>query len=148
MDMSGSSALIVMIIEKQCYIINVGSSRAVLSADSGKSIVPLSRDHKPGDPAERIRVKKAGGKIFQEQIIDEFGKHMLGPERILPGKLTLTRCFGDIYAKDEALGNQKGVVIAVPEIVQFEIMPNHDFIILASDGIFDTINNQDAILSI
>jgi serine/threonine protein phosphatase PrpC len=42
----------------------LGSSRALLSADSGKSIVPLSKDHKPDEPSEKIRIKKAGGRIY------------------------------------------------------------------------------------
>ena len=46
------------------------------------------------------------------------------------------------------LGGKPNVVSAVPEIVHFEIKANHDFIILASDGIFDTINNQDSILTV
>ena len=52
---------------------NVGDSRAILSADSGKSIVPLSRDHKPGEPSERKRIKKTGGKIYQTQGYNEMG---------------------------------------------------------------------------
>ena len=66
---------------------------------------------------------------------------MLGPFRVLPGRITVTRTFGDLGAKVKELGGKKGVIIAKPEIVDFEIKPNHDFIILASDGIFDTINN-------
>jgi len=46
-DKSGSCAIIALVIDKICYVVNLGNSRALLSADSGKSIVPLSKDHKP-----------------------------------------------------------------------------------------------------
>ena len=46
------------------------------------------------------------------------------------------------------LGGKPNVVSAVPEIVHFEIKANHDFIILASDGIFDTVSNKEAVMSI
>ena len=44
------------------------------------------------------------------------------------------------------LGGKPNVVSAVPEIVHFEIKANHDFIILASDGIFDTVSNKEAVM--
>ena len=47
-----------------CYVANVGDSRAVLSADGGNKIYPLSNDHKPGDEKEATRIKNAGGEIY------------------------------------------------------------------------------------
>ena len=47
-----------------CYSANVGDSRAIMSIDSGKVIVPLSKDHKPSEINECDRIIKAGGKIY------------------------------------------------------------------------------------
>jgi protein phosphatase 2C family protein 2/3 len=74
----------------------------------------------------------------------------------LPGRLSVSRTFGDIEAKIERRGGNRNVVIAVPEIKSFRISEEHDFIVLASklynvyiyiigDGIFDKINNKEAI---
>lgn len=51
-DKSGSCAIVILIIQDICYCANVGDSRAVLSSDSGKNVIPLSFDHKPGDDKE------------------------------------------------------------------------------------------------
>ena len=51
-DKSGSCAIVVLIVQDVCYCANVGDSRAVLSSESGKNVVPLSFDHKPGDDKE------------------------------------------------------------------------------------------------
>jgi serine/threonine protein phosphatase PrpC len=37
------------------------------------------------------------------------------------------------------------VVIPTPEIKSFKIVKEHDFIVLACDGIFDKMNNKDTI---
>jgi protein phosphatase PTC2/3 len=63
----------------------------------------------------------------------------------LPGRLSVSRTFGDLEAKIEKRKGNKNVVIAVPEIKSFRITDDHDFIVLASDGIYDKINNKDAI---
>lgn len=55
---------------------------------------------------------------------------MLGPYRVLPGRLSVTRTFGDIEAKFVRYGGNPRVVVAVPEIKSFKIDHKHDFIIL------------------
>jgi len=44
----------------------------------------------------------------------------------------VTRTFGDIEAKLVKLGGNPNVVIAVPDIKEFDITEEHDFIMLAS----------------
>lgn len=51
--------------EDMCYVANVGDSRAILSADQGARLFPLSRDHKPNDEMERKRIIEGGGQIYQ-----------------------------------------------------------------------------------
>jgi len=48
-------------------------------------------------------------------------------------------------AKIKELGGNPDVIIAEPEIKSFKISSEHDFIVMASDGIFDKLSNQDAI---
>lgn len=125
---------------------NVGDSRAVLSGEGGKKIFPLSLDHKPCDEVERKRIIEAGGQIYQTAIpktleIDQ----EYGPHRVLPGRLSVSRTFGDLEAKIEQLGGNPKVVIAEPDIKAFRVTESHDFIVMGSDGIFDKISNRETV---
>lgn len=71
---------------------------------------------------------------------------LYGPFRVLPGRLSVSRTFGDIEAKMEKFGGLPGVVSAEPEISQFTIEETkHDFIILGCDGIFDRLSSLNVI---
>lgn len=54
-----------LIIEDDCYICNVGDSRAVASRNGGKIGQAVTRDHKPSDEQERMRILNAGGRVYQ-----------------------------------------------------------------------------------
>ena len=41
-DKSGSCAIIVLTVETECYIANVGDSRAIMSVDGGMRVYELS----------------------------------------------------------------------------------------------------------
>lgn len=69
----------------------------------------------------------------------------MGPLRVLPGRLSVSRTFGDIEAKLERFGGKPNVVIAEPDLRSFKILPEHDFIAIASDGIFDKMSSQDVV---
>ena len=58
---------------------------------------------------------------------------IVGPHRVLPGRLSVSRTFGDAEAKLAAHGGNPKVVISIPDIKSFKIIKDHDFIIMASN---------------
>lgn len=129
--------------DKNVYIANVGDSRAIMSADFGDKVYILTTDHKPTDENEIKRIVENGGKIYQTQttfnpIKKNYGggksqlapQIMLGPPRVKPGRLSVSRTFGDIEAKYPVYGGNPKVVIAVPEISEFVVSPSFDFLLL------------------
>jgi len=56
---------IITFIENVCYIANLGDSRAIMSLNRGRELKVLTNDHKPSEEAERMRIIKAGGKVYQ-----------------------------------------------------------------------------------
>ena len=52
-DKSGSCAVMIAALDSTLYCANVGDSRAIMSADHGKKLYILSKDHKPDEDSER-----------------------------------------------------------------------------------------------
>eukprot|EP00919_Chromeraceae_sp_WS-2016_P036386 GHVR01086361.1.p1 GENE.GHVR01086361.1~~GHVR01086361.1.p1 ORF type:complete len:113 (-),score=3.64 GHVR01086361.1:199-537(-) len=98
-ERSGSCAIVVLIIDDTCYVANVGDSRAILSTMMGRQVYPISKDHKPDSDTERQRIISAGGNIYKSITKCKNGNTFEGPYRIEPGKLSVSRSFGDIEAK-------------------------------------------------
>mmetsp|Transcript_9638 Transcript_9638/g.18088 ORF Transcript_9638/g.18088 Transcript_9638/m.18088 type:complete len:520 (-) Transcript_9638:365-1924(-) len=156
-------------------ISNLGDSRAILgyrdeevegeeaSSRHGKIVaVPLSQDQTPWRKDERQRIVKAGGRVMtidqmdgkvpiddtdndqdrklgEDEFIDEKGD----PPRVwladknLPGT-SFTRSLGDSTA------NQVGV-FAEPEFFSKPITDQDEILVLASDGVFEFLQNQEII---
>ena len=57
--------------------------------------------------------------------------------RVFPGKLSVSRTFGDIEAKHPKYGGNLKVITCEPEIVSFKLQDNYDFILVGCDGIFE-----------
>lgn len=161
-DKSGSCATCTLFVEDMCYVINVGDSRTIMSADEGAKIYVLNVDHKPTDDVEKERITSNGGSVYQTQTVARppnantnnfMGNSMfatptqilLGPHRVMPGRLSVSRTFGDIEAKKVELGGNPNVVVATPDIKAFKIKDSHDCILLGCDGIFDKMSNKDCI---
>eukprot|EP00351_Strombidinopsis_sp_SopsisLIS2011_P002458 CAMPEP_0116873424 /NCGR_PEP_ID=MMETSP0463-20121206/4529_1 /TAXON_ID=181622 /ORGANISM="Strombidinopsis sp, Strain SopsisLIS2011" /LENGTH=73 /DNA_ID=CAMNT_0004515341 /DNA_START=398 /DNA_END=619 /DNA_ORIENTATION=- len=64
-ERSGTCANVVIIIDETAYVVNVGDSRCLMSLDAGAQVAVVSRDHKPDDEQERIRIKAAGGTVYR-----------------------------------------------------------------------------------
>ena len=143
-DSSGSCGIIAMIKDKKCIIANVGDSRLVIYKNNKISFT--TEDHKPGSEIEKKRIEAAGGKIYQTPSLFPLfqnGKEIEIPWRVLPGRLSVSRTFGDIEAKDEKFGGMKGVVVALPDITEIELNEEYNFIVLGCDGIFDVLSNEE-----
>ena len=104
----------------------------------------MSIDHKPNNLKENRRIIKSGGSIYQSQSQNQ----NYGPFRILPGRLSVSRAFGDIEAKHSSLGGNPRVLIATPEIKCFEINSEYDFLVMGSDGIYEKQSNEEIIKTI
>ncbi|CAG9332666.1 unnamed protein product [Blepharisma stoltei] len=103
--------------------------------------IPLTVKQKPNHEVEYKRITEAGGIV--ERMVDELGQP-IGPYRVwlnpgnLPG-LTTSRTIGDALAKE--IG-----VISTPVCNSFEIYPEADqFIVIASNGIWDVMDQLDVI---
>jgi len=148
-DKSGSCALVLMIVDETLYICNLGDSRAIISQQTGTSTYSLTRDHKPSDTQELRRIIEAGGKVYQNVMnrnsstTTNAGADNPLPCRILPGKLSVSRAFGDIEAKLTQFGGNANVLIAKPEITKIRLSAEHDFIVLGCDGIYDKLSNEE-----
>ena len=64
---------------------------------------------------------------------------IFGPHRVFPGRLSVSRTFGDIEAKREKYGGNPNVVIATPEIKEFLIDDKMDFLLLGCKINFDSL---------
>ena len=148
-DNSGSCALLLLIIKNKIYIANVGDSRCIISMKNGNIKKDVTRDHKPNYPYEKERINNNGGEIYQTQTTipnGEFysGKILLGPYRVLPGRLSVSRTIGDAEAKLKNFGGNKNVIISNPDIYCFDLEKNDvDYVIMGCDGIFDNLGSKD-----
>ncbi|OIV92643.1 hypothetical protein TanjilG_17994 [Lupinus angustifolius] len=116
----GSTAAVVVVGKEEIVVANCGDSRAVLSR--GGVAVPLSRDHKPDRPDEKQRIEDAGG-----VVIDWNGNRVLGV-------LATSRSIGDHCMKP--------FVISEPEINVYERTELDEFVVVASDGLWDVVSNK------
>lgn len=134
-DNSGSCAICALVLQNHIFLANVGDSRAIISYGNGKITAQVSIDHKPDEENEKNRIQKAGGVIVRTGALQV--------ARVMPGRLSVSRSFGDLNAKIKKLGGKPGVVVASPDVFRVKLTDNLDFLVLASDGIFDVLRNDE-----
>jgi protein phosphatase 1L len=146
MDSSGTTATALLASNDTFVIASLGDSRAVLSTqyrmpDGSLEIKPLqlTKDHVASDPDERKMVEDRGGTIMQNNGIDRVN-----------GTLAITRSIGDA-----SLASMLSRIPHVVSMTKKEILKLCGvaadanrlpcFLILASDGLWDTVDNQEAV---
>lgn len=128
-EMAGSTAVVVISKGKELWCANAGDSRCVAGV-KGEARA-LSFDHKPMDPKERNRIESAGGFV-------EFNR--------VNGNLALSRAMGDfVFKMNDKLSQSEQIVTCDPDIDHSVVESEWDFILLACDGIWDVLSNQEVV---
>lgn len=108
---------------------NVGDSRAIASVRG--TVQQLSFDHKPNNELETKRIIAAGGWV-------EFNR--------VNGNLALSRALGDfVFKKNEKKKAEEQIVTAYPDVEVRELTDDHEFIVMACDGIWDVLSNEEVL---
>ncbi|KAL0353774.1 UNVERIFIED_CONTAM: putative protein phosphatase 2C 39 [Sesamum angustifolium] len=123
-DQGGSTAVTAILINCQKLVVaNVGDSRAVICKNGVAK--QLSVDHEPDK--EREIIENRGG----------FVSKFPGDVARVDGQLAVARAFGDKSLKDH--------LSSEPDVATEVIDDKTEFIILASDGIWKVMSNQEAV---
>ena len=156
--LSGSTGAFVVVTKNEAtgkvelHVAWTGDSRVVLSTARGGIVRQMSDDHKASLEMEKKRIRAAGGSVDRNDR--------------LYGDLAVSRAFGDIYHKgqiegrdshefirniaheialDEAHKLQNGALICTPDVVLHTVEPEDEFFIIASDGVWDVLSNEEAV---
>ncbi|XP_051965451.1 protein phosphatase 1A-like [Xyrauchen texanus] len=126
-DRSGSTAAAVMISPRNIYFINCGDSRTFLCRNG--QVVFYTEDHKPFNPREKERIQNAGGSVTLQRI---------------NGSLAVSRALGDFDFKEvEWRAQTEQLVSPEPEVYELERTPEDEFLVVACDGVWDAIGNEE-----
>jgi len=149
-EYSGTTGVVVILdLEKRVlHAGNVGDSRAVLGryaanapAEGATKAVALTEDLKPALPEERRRLEQSGACVWPMRGPDgeDIGVERVwdSPLRIKPG-LAVSRSLGD------GAGRRLGV-IADPVITQHTLQEDDRFVIIGTDGLWDSIDNEEVV---
>lgn len=151
--MSGTTGITTLLRGRTLYTANVGDSRALVAERQGGELVAidLSSDQTPFRRDECARVKKYGARVLtldQLEGLKDPNTECWGTEEeddgdpprlwahngMYPGT-AFTRSIGDMAA--ERIG-----VVADPEVSIKNLEHNVEFLVLASDGVFEFMSSQ------
>ncbi|KAL8052672.1 hypothetical protein ABFX02_05G020800 [Erythranthe guttata] len=121
---SGACCVTALIEEKEMVVSNLGDCRAVLCR--GGVAEPLTTDHRPTREDERSRIQDKGGYVEIHR----------GTWRV-HGTLAVSRSIGDSHMKDWVLAEPDTRVVCLTSDMQY--------LVLASDGLWDEVSNQEAV---
>ncbi|KAJ3386955.1 Protein phosphatase 2C 2, partial [Lobulomyces angularis] len=130
-EASGCTAVACVISDDwKITVANAGDSRIVLGSKTGEAI-PLSFDHKPTNDIETKRITEAGGFVENGRV---------------NGNLALSRAIGDFeFKKSTNLPPEQQVVTSNPDIIQRDLEEGDEFLVIACDGIWDCMSNQEVV---
>ncbi|HLC06615.1 MAG TPA: PP2C family protein-serine/threonine phosphatase [Candidatus Babeliales bacterium] len=120
----GSTASVVFINKNTAHFAHVGDSRVVL--EKSGTVAFATRDHKPNRPDELDRIVNLGGNISD----------LNGTWRV-EYYLAMSRAIGDWFIKK--------YIIADPEYTEKELTSENRYLILATDGLWDVMSNEEAV---
>lgn len=127
-DTAGSTLCALLLVDDKLHVAHVGDSRAVLGR--GAEPIQLTRDHKPGCPKEAARIEQ-----------DDPGADV-SADGYMYGELAVARAIGSAAWKRDP---SKRALIPTPDLVSIQLQPDDDFVLLATDGLWDKVDNIQAV---
>ncbi|KAI9177462.1 hypothetical protein LWI28_015508 [Acer negundo] len=121
---SGACAASVLLKAGELHVANVGDCRVVLSRNGEAD--SLTIDHRLSREDERLRIENSDGFVFCRN----------GVWRV-QGSLAVSRAIGDMHLKEW--------IISEPDIKKLPLTSDCEFLIMASDGLWDKVNVQEAV---
>jgi len=127
-DKSGTTAVGALITDKYVIIANCGDSRGVLCVGGAPALA--TQDHKPSNEIEKERIQNAGGSVMIQRV---------------NGSLAVSRALGDFeYKNVEGKTPTEQLVSPEPEFyIKERNMDKDEFLVLACDGVWDVMSNED-----
>jgi len=127
-SMHGCTCVCSMILDDEVYFANIGDSEGILISVENDTVIPknMTKAHKANEPSEKERIESLGGHVF-------FGR--------VYGSLAVSRSFGD--AKYKRPKTSKDFVSWEPYTITEKLSPNHKYMVLACDGLFDVMTHQE-----
>ncbi|XP_024523224.1 uncharacterized protein LOC9639111 [Selaginella moellendorffii] len=129
--MGGTTACVAIVIDDHVLVANIGDSKALICSLSDEesgvlNAEELTLDHHPNRRDEKLRIESFGGYVEHSRSIPR-----------VAGILAVSRSIGDLALK-------KYGVISEPEFTGWKkIGDKNKYLVLASDGIFETMSSQD-----
>jgi serine/threonine protein phosphatase PrpC/serine/threonine protein kinase len=160
MDQSGTTATVLYVADDGIVVGNVGDSRAILSVGASYQgnttvgVLQLTVDHIASDPSEQSRIESLGGFVSSDNKKDSIAR--------VNGTLAVSRSIGDAtlapllsrtphvvaFTRKEVLQQCRSPPTASASSLDHIPTPESEFlcfIVVASDGLWDVISNQEAI---
>jgi serine/threonine protein phosphatase PrpC len=116
----GTTVAIAVVRERVLTVAAVGDTRCVLCRGGGA--VQLTCDHRPDVPSERQHIESHGGTIEDGRV---------------NGVLDISRSLGD--------GILGECINPLPDVLDVELTPEDEFFIVACDGVWGVMTNEEAV---
>ncbi len=156
---TGACALVALIENDRLYIANAGDCRAVLARTTSNDefgtleSVALSRDHNAREELEQKMLRTLHP--FEGDIV----KCKRSNACYVKGKLQPTRSLGDAYLKYSEFNGHPGkragryipppytppYITCEPEVTRHDLDSHDQFLLMASDGLWDYLSNDEAV---